>query len=382
MRHDVAHPSDDPAVEPEGASVHRKRLGSVVIIGASSPLGRRVVDLTVRDEAVGRVVAVDIADPDDAGTPPVAALAGGTGASIERFVVMAGDDLRGPLAGATAVLYLGWAAAGGLSQGGSDRIVAVADAVLRATEGVAPLSLVVVSSAMVYGAWTTNPVPLTDAAPVRPNPGFAPALALAEVERRVADWHDDHPANTVAVLRPVTTVAPDRPGWLARALRSALGFPVEDHDPPTQFLHVDDLASAVDIVRRSGVEGTVNVAPDGWLDGAARRALDVRPRIRLPEAVAARLHGWRWRLGVAPTPPELLPYAVHPWVVANDKVRSAGWVPEHTNEEAWVAGHPAGPLATLSPQRRQELILGGAAVAAAGAGVVAGGAIRRRRRGG
>ena len=57
------------------------------------------------------------------------------------------------------------------------------------------------------------------------------------------------------------------------------------------------------------------------------------------------------------TPPALLPYTVHPWVVANDRLRADGWAPTSSNEEAYVATHAAGPLATISPRRRQEIAL-------------------------
>jgi hypothetical protein len=37
----------------------------------------------------------------------------------------------------------------------------------------------------------------------------------------------------------------------------------------------------------------------------------------------------------------VLPYLVHPWVVANDRLRDAGWAPRHTNEEALLLAMPA-----------------------------------------
>jgi hypothetical protein len=54
---------------------------------------------------------------------------------------------------------------------------------------------------------------------------------------------------------------------------------------------------------------------------------------------------------------------MHPWVVANDRIKAAGWTPSFTNEEAYVAGHRAAPWATVSPQRRQEIALAGAGAA-------------------
>ena len=80
------------------------------------------------------------------------------------------------------------------------------------------------------------------------------------------------------------------------------------------------------------------------------------------------------------TPPALLPYTVHPWVIANDRLRADGWAPTSSSEEAYVATHAPGPLATISPRRRQEIALAatGATLVAAALGVT--GLLRRRSR--
>jgi hypothetical protein len=102
------------------------------------------------------------------------------------------------------------------------------------------------------------------------------------------------------------------------------------------------------------------------------RALAGGPTVRLPDRVASRMADLRGRLLLTPQRPGLVPYARHPWVVANDRLRAEGWAPSYTNEEAYLAVAPARRWATVSPRRRQELALGGAAVAAAA--IVAGGA--------
>jgi nucleoside-diphosphate-sugar epimerase len=240
--------------------------------------------------------------------------------------------------------------------------------------------VVLLSTAMVYGAWANNPVPLTEDAPLRPNPGVDHAAQLAESERLAADWRDDHPGSTVAILRPTVVVAEGANDWLAKAMRGT-GTITADEQPPAQFLHVDDLASAVDLARRQALDGPHNVAPDGWIPGETVRALaGGAPRLRLPERIATRVATIRWRWGMSPTPPELLPYTLQPWVIANDRLRAAGWEPQLSNEEAYVTAHEAGPWATLSPRRRQEIALAVSAVAIAGAvtGTVA--LLRRRTR--
>ena len=95
--------------------------------------------------------------------------------------------------------------------------------------------LVFVSSAMVYGAWPNNPVPLTEDAILRPDVDFVYARQLAAAEAMADRWRRQRPGRTVAVLRPVVVdgrrriVAP-RPlagGGTRRALRrSRSGGPI------------------------------------------------------------------------------------------------------------------------------------------------------------
>jgi nucleoside-diphosphate-sugar epimerase len=271
---------------------------------------------------------------------------------------------------------------------GAETVVHVASATMAPLDGTRRLleaagdaacaHLVVVTSALVYGAWPTNPVPLTEDAALRPNPGFEPAVLLAEVERLVAEWHDAHPGAVVTILRPAPVVAEGETGWLAPMLAAVRGVPIGDTDPPGQYLHLDDLASAVALVVADRPTGVFNVAPDGWVAGEALRALQGGPRVRLPGRVAERIASWRFRAGMSPTPPGLLPWTTAPWVVASDRLRAAGWSATYTNEEAFVAGHRPSPWATVSPRRRQELSLGISAGVALLAVTGATLAIRRR----
>lgn len=341
----------------------------MVLTGAAGALGRRVLPRMVEAFPSWCVVATD--------RVPVEAPEGVTAHVLDLVV----DDVAPFVAGADVVVHL----ASVLAADRVDDVDPTLDAelarrVLDAAARAGVAHVVVVSSATVYGAWDTNPIPLTEAAPVRPNPGFAFAVAKAELEAEVERFRAARPDATATVLRPTVTVAEDHGSWLARALGAASGLQAGDLDPPAQFLHFDDLASAVVVAAAARLDGPVNVAPDGWISGEALRALAGRPRLRLPVDVAGRVLAARRRLRLSPTPPEALPLTMHPWVVANDRLRAAGWVPSHTNEEAYVAGHPAGPWATLSPKRRQELALG--AAAAGLVGLAAGGVavVRRLRR--
>lgn len=343
----------------------------VVVTGASSALGRRASALAIADPAVSRVVAIDRRP------------AGQVPAGVEVHQVdLATVDLKPLLEGASVLVHLAQATGPGSEAGdtgpGDGEL---AHLVLDAASAVGISHVVMLSSAVVYGAWANNSVPLTEDAALRPNPGVALASEKAELERAAAEWRDAHPGTTVAMLRPTVTVTAEGNGWLAAALARSSSLPVTDEEPPAQFVDVADVAAAVDLARRARLDGPRNVAPDGWMDGETVRALaGGAPRLRLPERLAVRLAGLRWRWGLAPIPPALLPFTVHSWVVANDRLRADGWEPRSSNEEAYVGAHRAGPWATLSPTRRQELSLGAAVAALIGLTAGATALVRRRRR--
>lgn len=342
----------------------------VVVTGAASALGRRVTELAAADPAVQWVIALD--------QRPLQQPVEGVRSHVVDLAVV---DLKPLFEGATSVVHLAQATGPETLEGHALGDGALARRVLDAASAVGTEHVVLLSSAVVYGAWANNPVPITEDAPLRPNPGVIVASEKAELERTAAEWRDAHPAATVALLRPTVTVSADGNGWLARALARSGAVPVTDEEPPAQFLDVDDLATAVDLARRARLDGPRNVAPDGWISGDTVRSLaGGAPRVRLPERVALRLAdlGWRWRL--APTPPALLPFTVHPWVIANDRLKAEGWQPASSNEEAYVGAHRPSPWASVSPRRRQELALGAVGVTALAGVAIGVTALRRRRR--
>jgi nucleoside-diphosphate-sugar epimerase len=236
--------------------------------------------------------------------------------------------------------------------------------------------VVLVSSATVYGAWPNNPVPLSEDAALRPNPGFAFAADRAEAERLLAEWKDGHPNATATVLRPTVVVRDGALSLLDQALNGVGGLRPREASRPVQFLAEADAASAIATALEQKLDGAYNVAPDGWVSDETTRALAGGPtRFPLPERVARVLR----RMWPTKEWPGLDPYQRHPWVIANDRLKAAGWAPTQSSEEAYV-DVAAGRWPEIPPRRRQEIALAAAGVVIAGAvtGVVV--LIRRRRR--
>ena len=327
-------------------------MAMVVITGVETPLGRRVARLVSAEpstEVVGLAASAVVDLPN---------------VTVHR-IDLATDDVKPYLEHADALLHLVASVPATVTDASDD--VAVARRVFDAAGDAGVSHVVVLSSATVYGAWANNPVPLTEDAALRPNPGFPFAIERAEIERLAAEWREGHPGTTVAALRPARVAAADQDDWLIRALRPGPAVPEHADEPAVQFVDVDDLAAAVDLARRERLDGAFNVAPEGAIPGDQVRSLiGAPPKVPLPERVVGRVLRWGFRWGLGPTPPELVPYTLNSWVVAADRLRAAGWAPQVSNEEACVEAHEVGAWATMSPRRRQEI-----ALTTAGAGIVA-----------
>jgi nucleoside-diphosphate-sugar epimerase len=329
-------------------------MPTVLVNGAGSRLGRRIVELAAADPEAPTILAVD-----------------GDGA------------VDGSLDGPVDLVLLAPGAGpdrGGSSLGGVD--LSTAAALLTAVERLDVRHVVVLSSAMVYGAWRDNPVPITEEAVLRPNPGCRYAADKAELERLASEWAVER-GFAVAVLRPALTVAATADGveWMESSLWHAPTARHGEADPPGQFLLAEDLARAVEHARRHRLDGTYNVAPDGWLTVDRQVELSGRSgRVRIPGPVVGRVAAFRWRWRLTSTPPDVVPYTMHPWVIANDRLRGTGWEPTSSNDETFVAVNREGWWASLNARHRQDVALGGmsAAVAALVAVVVL--TVRRRRR--
>ena len=142
-----------------------------------------------------------------------------------------------------------------------------------------------------------------------------------------------------------------------------------------QALHVDDLVSALLLAVTTDLPGVFNAAAVGWLSQDDLRSLLPRTIVpALPAELLERVLRRLWWSGLGDVPPAVVPYLLHPWVIANDRLEAVGWRPRHTNEEAILEGLDALPP---RPSALRYAALAGAAVVFGG---LAGALLRRRRR--
>lgn len=259
-----------------------------------------------------------------------------------------------------------------------------AQTVLTACAAARVRRVVVVTSAMVYGAAADNEVPLPENAPVAAEPDTGVVGDYLEIEALLRRSLRSHPGLEVTVLRPAAVVGPGVDTVITRHFESPRLLTVKGCAQRWQFCHIDDLVSALELAAKGAVSGVVAVGSDGWLEQEQVEELSGIRRFELPAGLtfgtAQRLH----RLGITPAPATDLHYVVYPWVVDCAALREAGWKPSWTNEAAFrqlleLRENRTTVVGRRLPVKEATLTAAGATVAVIGTAAIVR-QVRRKRR--
>jgi nucleoside-diphosphate-sugar epimerase len=260
-----------------------------------------------------------------------------------------------------------------------------AQTVVTAAAAVRVRRVILVTSAMVYGAQESNPVPLPEDAPLSAEFDDGIVGDFLEIEELAAMAPVAHPGMTVTVLRPAALVGPGIDTVVTRHFEAPRLLTVKGFAQRWQFCHIDDLVTALELAVAGEVTGTLAVGCEGWLEPEEVEEITGRRRFELPAAItfgtAQRLH----RIGVTPAPATDLHYVVYPWVADCATLRTAGWKPSRDNAEALhalleeVAGRHALVGRRLARKEATMATAAGATVAVIGTAAIVRRARRKRR---
>ena len=208
--------------------------------------------------------------------------------------------------------------------------------VLDAAASAGVQQVLVTSSATAYGAFADNAVPLEEHHPVRGVSTFSYARDKTEADRLCQLWALEHPERVMTIVRPCQVFGPSVNNylvrlWLKQPFQVDTGLP----DQPLQFVHEDDVASALTLLLEGRHGGAFNVAGDGYITGRECGDLIGMKRRRMSLAMFRRVAAAMWKLRQAEAPPGAIEFAIHPWVVSNEKLKALGWEPRHTSRETF-----------------------------------------------
>jgi UDP-glucose 4-epimerase len=208
--------------------------------------------------------------------------------------------------------------------------------VLEAAESAGVQQVLVTSSATAYGAFPDNPVPITEEQTVRGVPDFEYARDKAECDRLCQLWALRNPERVMTIVRPCIVLGPNVNNYIVRLwTEQPFQMDVGGGDTPMQFVHEDDLVEGLMLLMDGRHGGAYNVGGDGTLTINECGDIIGMKRRKMPLGAAWRLAGVMWKLRQSETPPGNLHFALHPWVVSNDKLKSVGWQPRHTTRETF-----------------------------------------------
>ncbi len=371
---DAGQPYQAELAEPEVASEPADRSRPVVAVtGAARGLGLALTARLAQSPTVGRVVAIDGNRGDVNGV-------------TWRIVDVRDPALAGRLADVDIVVHTD-VDFSPESDARTRRAFNVrgAQTVLTAAAAGGVSRVILVTSAMVYGARPDNPVPLPEDAPLSVDSDDSVVGDLLEIEHVAERAPRAHQGLQVTVARPAALVGDGIDTLVTRHFEAPRLLAVKGCAARWQFCHVDDLVSALELAVDGKVTGVFAVGCDGWLEQDELEEIAGLRRIELPAgltfATAQRLH----RAGITPAPVTDLHYVVYPWVVDCQALREAGWQPAYDNADALEvllverSGHHA--VAGRRLDRKDATITAaGATVAVIGTAAIVR-QVRRRRRG-
>ncbi len=159
--------------------------------------------------------------------------------------------------------------------------------------------VIVLSTYFVYGASPYNPALLTEEAPLKASGITMDLVDSVELENLSNVWLWRHPEMHLTVLRPCNIVGPKVQNGMSHLLGADVAPALAGFSPLMQFVHVDDMARAIELAFRKNVPGIYNVAPNEWLpyqdalsrSGCRRLPLPSIPPL-VPKAISRMM---RWR---------------------------------------------------------------------------------------
>jgi len=361
-----------PAAGPgrAGAGVAARGRGPVVAVtGAARGLGHALTIRLAASARIGRVVAIDDHRGDVTGVH-------------WRVVDVRDPALAGRLTGVDVLVHTDLDMAPD-SDYRSRRAFNVrgAQTVLTAAAASRVGRVVLVTSAMVYGARPDNPVPLDEAAPLGAELDGSVVGDMLEIEQLARRSARTHLGMAITVVRPAALVGEGVDTMVTRHFEAPRLLTVKGCAPRWQFCHTDDLVSALELAAAGLISGEFAVGCEGWLEQEQVEELSGLRRIELPAGLTFgtvhRLH----RAGITPAPVTDLHFVVYPWVVDCRTLRDAGWRPEFDNAAAFgvLLEQRAGRLAVAGrrlARKEATITAAGATVAVIGTAAI----VRRARR--
>ena len=194
--------------------------------------------------------------------------------------------------------------------------------------------VLILSTFHVYGADAYNPALIDESAPLKAAELTQDLVDSVELENLANIYLWKYPDLHITILRPCNIVGPGVNNTISRLLSSKFPPCLLGFSPIMQFIHIDDMAEAIELAHKRCHRGVFNVAPSDWV--AYQDALELCGCTPIPvpsippllPKMIARL------LNLKSFPPYLLNYFKYPVVIDGREFEDTfGFKPKHPLRE-------------------------------------------------
>jgi UDP-glucose 4-epimerase len=301
------------------------------VTGANTFLGRNIIGLLEEDDAVARVVVIDVKSPSSVGKKSVFYDVDLTQPAVES---RAAEILHAEQV--DTLVHLAFAENPTQATAWAHELESVGTMhVLAACRKHALSKLILRSGALVYGPHPSNPNFLVEDRALHGLHGAPFVNDKIDVENQVRKFAEERPQCRVTVLRMATLLGPTVDNYLARWLSRRFVPTVLGHDPLVQFLHEVDAVAALKLAIDREIAGTFNIVGDGVLPISTVVKLAGRFSVPIPYSVLRRLAALFWVAQLSEAPPAFVAALRYLCVADGARARSVlGFRPAYSTRDA------------------------------------------------
>lgn len=314
---------------PSGLSQDRPLR--VAVTGATGDLGALLLPLLETDPRVERVLALDVARPEQVGGKMEFRRVDLARHEADRLLAQLLTEER-----IDALFHLAFLNSPIQNAAMAHELEVIGTLhVLTAVAAAKVKRVIIPSITAVYGARANNPAFLEEDAHLH---GMADSRFIndkVEVERQVRNFRPRHPDTSVLVLRFAPVLGPSVNNPVTRFLRARLVPTLLGFDPLWQAVHEQDAAAALHLALHSDAQGELNVVGRGVVSLSGMIRLAGGLVLPLPHPVARGAIRALNALGVLGVPIKLLEFMQYSWVADGRRAEAAlGYVPRYDAREA------------------------------------------------
>lgn len=282
---------------------------TVAVTGSDGFFGRALLRALEADDAVERVLALDV-------RAPFASHPKTTWFKLDLVHPRSAEQLLKLLEGTQVVVHTAFLSRPTHQGGWAHELETIGTRnVLAAVEAAGVRKLVLRSSTLAYGARADNPAYLPETAPLEGKRQSAFVADKIEAEAQVARYANKLPERVVTVLRFAPLVGPTGDTLATNYLRRKVCPTLLGFDPLIQLVHEEDaIAATAHAAVHVDARGAINVAARGVAPLSRAIAMANRTALPMPGAALRRASEALWTVQLGHFPPGLIDYLRYPCV--------------------------------------------------------------------